>query len=90
MPISPGVRSADIRGADMSDGFLLTAEELGELTGFRRKSCQVAWLKRWGWPFCIDGYGRPKVDRAEYERRMRTAPPKRRGQPRLELIRKAP
>ena len=74
----------------MNDGFLLSAGELEELTGFKRRAKQAEWLERWAWPFCVDGYGRPKVDRAEYERRMRTAPPKRRGHPRLELIRKAP
>lgn len=49
---------------------LLTPDELHELTDCARPSAQVEWLRTRSWVFDIGVTGRPKVDRAEYERHM--------------------
>lgn len=49
---------------------LLTPAELHQLTDCARKGDQVQWLRERGWAFDIGETGRPKVDRAEYERHM--------------------
>lgn len=45
----------------------LSAEEIGTLTGKRRKSCQIAWLRKSGIPFYVNASGRPVVTRAAVE-----------------------
>lgn len=49
---------------------VLAREELQDLTGYRQAAAQMRWLTDRGWRFEIGGDGRPKVARAEYERRM--------------------
>jgi hypothetical protein len=49
---------------------LITHDELAELTDCKRAADQIAWLRARGWRFEIGVSGRPKVDRAEYDRRM--------------------
>lgn len=49
---------------------LLTHDELRELTDCARRADQIEWLRKRGWVFDIGETGRPKVDRAEYERHM--------------------
>jgi len=39
----------------------LTTNELAELTGYSRPSCQIRWLRQNGWPFAVGGDQRPKV-----------------------------
>lgn len=51
----------------------LTANELRELTGFTRRSRQIAQLRQMGIAFWINGAGRPVVPRAVIEGR-KTAP----------------
>jgi hypothetical protein len=62
----------------------LTAEQLIEVTGFRRPSAQVRWLSRAGMKFAIGGDGQIKVLRAELERYMLSGPVKR--EPHLRLV----
>ncbi|MGH8652036.1 MAG: DUF4224 domain-containing protein [Gammaproteobacteria bacterium] len=45
----------------------LSAEEIATLTGKRRKSCQIAWLRNSGVPFYVNASGRPVVTRAAVE-----------------------
>ncbi|MGH8657525.1 MAG: DUF4224 domain-containing protein [Gammaproteobacteria bacterium] len=45
----------------------LSADEIATLTGKRRKSCQIAWLKNSGIPFHVNASGRPVVTRAAVE-----------------------
>lgn len=49
---------------------ILTTEELIELTDRRQAAAQIRWLRDRGWKFEVGGNGRPKVLRAEAERRM--------------------
>lgn len=49
---------------------LLTPDELRELTDCARPSAQIEWLRTHLWVFVVSDAGRPKVDRAEYERHM--------------------
>jgi hypothetical protein len=51
----------------------LTAEELVQLTGYKRPSCQLTWLKRARLPHFVSRGGRPVVLRSELEDR-RIAP----------------
>jgi hypothetical protein len=62
----------------------LTAEQLIEVTGFRRPSAQVRWLSRAGMKFAIGGDGQIKVLRAELERYMLSGPVKQ--EPHLRLV----
>ncbi len=48
----------------------LSRDELQELTGYRQAAAQMRWLTDRGWRFEVGGDGRPKVARAEQERRM--------------------
>lgn len=43
---------------------LLTSPELRAITGYARPAAQIRWLRGRGWPFEIDGRGRPVVLRA--------------------------
>jgi hypothetical protein len=49
---------------------LLTPDELHELTDCARKGDQIEWLRARSWVFEVSDTGRPKVDKAEYERHM--------------------
>ncbi|MGH8643175.1 MAG: DUF4224 domain-containing protein [Gammaproteobacteria bacterium] len=44
----------------------LSADEIAALTGKRRKSCQIAWLRTSGIPFYVNASGRPVVTCAAY------------------------
>jgi hypothetical protein len=48
----------------------LTAEQLCELTGYKRGAEQARWLKENGFKFRLDRLGKPRVDRAHYETKM--------------------
>ncbi len=70
----------------------LSRAELVELTGRQHADSQAAWLVARGWPFQLDADGRPKVARAEWERRMlsgvaRINAPRRPASPRLDRVR---
>ena len=45
----------------------LSADEIAALTGKRRKSCQIAWLRTSGIPFYVNASGRPVVTCAAVE-----------------------
>jgi hypothetical protein len=47
----------------------LTPEELRLLTGYRRSSAQIRWLRRHGYRFTVNGLG-PVVAVAEFNRHM--------------------
>lgn len=48
----------------------LTADELRELTGYKRPSDQMRWLREQRWPFVVGGDGLPKVLRSAAEARL--------------------
>lgn len=48
----------------------LTADEVAELTGYKRPYDQRRWLGARGWPHELDANCRPKVSRAYAERRL--------------------
>lgn len=48
----------------------LTPAELVALTGYKRQSAQVRWLRRHGWRLTVNALGEPKVAVAEFNRRM--------------------
>jgi len=48
----------------------LTASELEDLTGYKRPTAQIRWLRRHGWRHTVNGLGLPKVDVAEKNRKM--------------------
>ena len=54
----------------MSLSLLATADQLAELTGYKRISRQVEWLRSEGFIFRIGGDGRPKVLISEIECKM--------------------
>ena len=66
----------------MSDGFLLSAGELQELTGYKRPSKQIVVLQDWGIRHYVAPDGRPRVLRADVERPTELSRPK--PGPRLE------
>ncbi|MDH3645956.1 MAG: DUF4224 domain-containing protein [Gammaproteobacteria bacterium] len=45
----------------------LTADELGELTGYQRPALQRRWLAENGYSFDVRADGKPIVSRAHYE-----------------------
>lgn len=47
--------------------FFLTDEEVGRLTGLKRKSAQVAWLRKSGIPFRVNAAGRPIICRSQLD-----------------------
>ena len=61
---------------------LLSPEELLELTDYRRAADQIRWLTDHGWKFEVGATGRPKVLRAEAERRMLSGGKPRQWEPR--------
>jgi hypothetical protein len=48
----------------------LTPAEIETLTGYRRPSAQVRWLRRHGYRFTLSGLGEPVVALAEFNRHM--------------------
>ena len=53
----------------------LTPAELHDLTGYKRASAQLTWLRERGWPVEEDRHGRPRLLRAVLEARMGAVPP---------------
>jgi len=45
---------------------LLNAEELGELTGYKKPKLQIIWLRAQGFEFRVAADGHPRVDRSHY------------------------
>ena len=70
----------------MESGFLLTAEELLALTGYKRPSKQVEVLRAWGIRHYVSRDGHPRVLRADVEKPTEPRRPKQ--QPRLEGLAK--
>jgi len=58
------------RAVVASSRLTLTAEQLCELTGYKRAAEQARWLKENGFKFRLDRLGKPRVDRAHYEAKM--------------------
>lgn len=56
-------------------GLFLTDEEMQQLTGYARKSKQVAWLKAQGIPFRPNATGHPVVTRTAIEGRHEAPAP---------------
>ena len=56
----------------MSDLFL-SAEDVAELTGFKRHSAQIGWLQQKHWAFAVRADGYPIVARKEAERQLVTS-----------------
>jgi hypothetical protein len=50
----------------------LTADQLHELTGFRRPSAQIRWLRDNHWAFAVRADGKPSVAEREFEAQMCT------------------
>jgi len=48
----------------------LTSKELGELTGYQKPKCQIAWLRTQGFTYRIAADGHPRVDRTHYLKLM--------------------
>lgn len=55
----------------------LTADELHELTGRRRPSAQIRWLRDHSWTFVERADGRPAVSRREAERQLESGATRR-------------
>lgn len=53
----------------MSDPFLKDSE-VERLTGLKRPSAQIRWLRERGWPHEVNATNRPIIARAEMERRL--------------------
>ena len=51
-------------------GDYLTENELSELTGRRQPKRQAVWLARNGWRFAVTDFGKPRVARAYWTRRL--------------------
>lgn len=49
---------------------ILAPSDIKDLTGYRRGSAQVRWLREHGWRFTVNGLGEPVVALAEFNRRM--------------------
>lgn len=58
----------------MTTDDFLDAEALAKLTGRRRKSMQIAELRRLGLPFFVNAHGEPVVTRSAIEGKKSTAP----------------
>jgi hypothetical protein len=48
----------------------LSASDRETLTGYKRASAQVRWLRHNGWKFTVNALGEPVVALAEFNRRM--------------------
>lgn len=76
-------RAADSKPAPA--GFLLTSDEVMDLSGYSKPSAQNRWLEQNGLPFLIGGDGRPKVLRNVVERRLGAEPTVKAREPQLRL-----
>lgn len=50
--------------------FLLTSDEVQDITGFKLNRLQVEWLQRKGWRFEVNAIGRPVVARKYAEKML--------------------
>lgn len=48
----------------------LTADDIAQLTGYKRPSAQVRWLKNKSWKFDVNARGLPVVAVAEFHRHL--------------------
>jgi hypothetical protein len=48
----------------------LAETDVASLTGYRRPSAQIRWLRDNGWRFIVNALGQPVVALAEFNRRM--------------------
>ena len=48
----------------------LAETDVQSLTGYRRPSAQIRWLRDNGWRFIVNALGKPVVALAEFNRRM--------------------
>lgn len=48
---------------------ILTRAQVTELSGYRKPSCQIKWLKRQGLRFFVGADGYPRVPTSEIERK---------------------
>jgi len=48
----------------------LAETDVQSLTGYRRPSAQIRWLRRHGWRFVVNALGKPAIAVAEFNRRM--------------------
>ena len=48
----------------------LTAPDIERLTGYRRPSAQIRWLRRHGWRATVNALGEPVVASGEFNRHM--------------------
>lgn len=65
----------------------LTADELADLTGFKRPGAQYRWLRDEGWPVKQDAKGRPLLLRSVVEARLGAVPVHRQAGPNWEALR---
>ncbi|MHB8473224.1 MAG: DUF4224 domain-containing protein [Gammaproteobacteria bacterium] len=65
----------------------LTLAELEILTGYKRPSCQIKWLKAMRFRYQVSATGRPVVARIEVERNLTSRPEAIKDRPRLEMVR---
>ena len=65
----------------------LTQEELRDLTGLKRPTAQVAWLRDHNWPVELDARKRPRVLRSVVLARMGGLPEQRQAGPNWEALR---
>ena len=52
----------------------LATDELTQLTGVKRPSAQIAWLRDRGWKFEVNAAGRAVVAKAEADRHLVSGP----------------
>jgi hypothetical protein len=63
------------RRIDVSDiGMFLSPQQLLNLTGRRRASAQIRWLRQSGYRFAVNALGHPVVAEAEVRRKLVGAP----------------
>ncbi len=62
----------------------LTPEQLVELTGRRRPSAQVRWLRENHWAYAVNADGHPRVAAAEAARQLETGGSRRSPAPPVE------
>lgn len=69
----------------MEGSFLLTTEEVADLSGYQKPSAQARWLKQNNFPFVVGGDGRPKVLRQVVETRLGGKSTEKKREPQLQL-----
>lgn len=74
----------------MHSNFLLTPDEVAELTGFKSLGKQVHWLSTKGWRFEVNGCKRPIIARRYAEKMLGCGSPDESGyKPNFAAIRAA-